>query len=197
MAERLLAPAPPCLVAVGGLSGSGKSVLAAGLAPDVGAVPGAIVIRSDEIRKQLSGAPVLERLGPEGYTPHMSSRVYSTMADQAARVIRSGHAAIVDAVYARPADRHAIERVAIDASVPFVGVWLDAPESMLLARVEQRRGDASDAGPDVVRMQLQEELGDIRWRRLDASVPPDDVRRRAAAMVHERVLSYATIGGCR
>ena len=41
MAEQLLHPPHPCLVAVGGFSGSGKSTLALGLAPSVGAVPGA------------------------------------------------------------------------------------------------------------------------------------------------------------
>ena len=49
-----LHPPGPCLV-VGGFSGTGKSTLALGLAPSVGAVPGAVVIRSDEIRKRLSG----------------------------------------------------------------------------------------------------------------------------------------------
>ena len=63
LAERLLHPAEPCLIAVGGFSGSGKSTLALGLAPSVGAVPGAVVLRSDEIRKRLCGVPLLERLG--------------------------------------------------------------------------------------------------------------------------------------
>ena len=72
MAEDLLHPPRPCLVAIGGFSGTGKSTLALGLAPSVGAVPGAVVIRSDEIRKQLCGVPPLERLGQEGYSSEMS-----------------------------------------------------------------------------------------------------------------------------
>jgi uncharacterized protein len=103
MAEDLLHPPPPCLVAVGGLSGSGKSTLALSLAPGVGAAPGAVVLRSDEIRKRLSGVARLERLGPEGYSPQVSERVYATLAEQAIAVVRGGHSAIVDAVYARPA----------------------------------------------------------------------------------------------
>ena len=59
MAERLLHPPHPCLVAVGGFSGSGKSTLALSLAPSVGAVPGAVVLRSDETRKRLCGVPLL------------------------------------------------------------------------------------------------------------------------------------------
>jgi hypothetical protein len=56
MAERLLHPPPPCLVAVGGLSGSGKSTLARMLAPGIGAAPGAVHLRSDEIRKELAAS---------------------------------------------------------------------------------------------------------------------------------------------
>ena len=41
----------------------------------------------------------------------------------------------MEAVYARPSDRDAIGRVAADASVPFAGLWLDAPEQTLVARV--------------------------------------------------------------
>ena len=55
MAEQFLHPSGPLLIAVGGFSGSGKSTLAQALAPSVGAVPGAVVLRSDEIRKQLFG----------------------------------------------------------------------------------------------------------------------------------------------
>jgi aminoglycoside phosphotransferase family enzyme len=40
MAERLLDPEPPVLVAIGGFSGSGKSTLARALAPSVGRPPG-------------------------------------------------------------------------------------------------------------------------------------------------------------
>jgi aminoglycoside phosphotransferase family enzyme len=83
MAAQLLRPALPALIAVGGLSGSGKSSLAMDLAPSVGAVPGAVIVRSDEIRKQLSGVGLLERLGPESYGSEMSRRVYAALGERA------------------------------------------------------------------------------------------------------------------
>ncbi|MGQ0733958.1 MAG: bifunctional aminoglycoside phosphotransferase/ATP-binding protein, partial [Acidobacteriota bacterium] len=143
MAGQLLHPPRPMLIAVGGLSGSGKSVLARALAPSVGAVPGAVVVRSDETRKRLGGVPLLQRLGPEGYSAAMSERVYASLAERAAAILRGGHSVVVDAVYARPTDRGAIERVAAAASVPFIGLWLDAPESVLAARAQRRRDDSS------------------------------------------------------
>ncbi len=64
LAHEALAPTSPRLVAVGGLSGSGKSSLAAALAPGMGAVPGARILSSDRLRKQRFGVGPLERLGP-------------------------------------------------------------------------------------------------------------------------------------
>jgi aminoglycoside phosphotransferase family enzyme/predicted kinase len=187
MAQRLLDPPPPCLMAIGGYSGSGKSSLARQLAPSVGAVPGAVVVRSDEIRKAICGVDPLQRLGPEGYRPDITRRVYAALADRAAAIVRSGHAAIADAVYAGAADRIEIERVAEAAGVPFVGLWLDAPEGVLLARAGARRGDASDADAAVIRRQLAEDAGPIAWRRIDAAPALDEVARHAKSALQERV----------
>ena len=187
MAERLLQPARPCLVAIGGFSGTGKSTLALSLAPSVGPVPGAVVIRTDEIRKQLCGVPPLERLGPDGYSPEISERVYATAAERARAIVQGGHSAIVDAVFARPGDRQAIERVAADLSVPFVGIWLEAPESMLVARTGQRRHDPSDADADVVRMQHRQPIGEMTWHRVEASSSPESVTDVARRLVQQHV----------
>jgi aminoglycoside phosphotransferase family enzyme/predicted kinase len=193
MAEQFLHPPHPCLVAVGGLSGSGKSTLALSLAPSVGAVPGAVLLRSDETRKRLCGVPLLQRLGPEGYSSHVSERVYSTLAEQASLVLRAGHSVVVDAVYARAADRRVIEEVAAAASVPFLGLWLEAPESLLIDRTVQRRNDASDANASVVRRQRAQETGGIRWRRLDASGPAASVVSSAMDRVRERLLDALNV----
>jgi aminoglycoside phosphotransferase family enzyme/predicted kinase len=187
IAEQLLHPPPPCLAAIGGLSGSGKSTLALGLAPSVGAVPGAVVLRSDETRKRLCGVPLLQRLGPDGYTLHVSERVYSTMAEHAALVLRAGHSVVVDAVYARAADRRIIEQVAEAASVPFIGLWLDAPDSLLTNRTAERRNDASDADASVIRLQRAQDIGDIPWCRLDASASAASVLSSATDRVRERL----------
>jgi len=187
MAQRLLHPPPACLIAIGGLSGSGKSTVAKALAPLIGAVPGALVIRSDETRKKLCGVDPLQRLGPQGYTAEVSRRVYATLAHHAAQVVAGGHAAIADAVYARPADREAIEQVAAAAQVPFVGLWLDAQEAVLIARSEQRGLDASDADAAVIRQQLEQDPGTIAWHRIDASRPLAGVLRRATAVLGEHL----------
>ena len=187
MAEGLLHPPGPCLVAIGGFSGTGKSTLARSLAPSVGGVPGSVVIRSDLIRKRLSGVPPLERLGPEGYSSEMSERVYATVFERARMTIREGHSVIVDAVYARPGDRQGIEGVAADVAVPFVGIWLEAPETTLIERVQQRRNDASDANAAVIRLQHRDGTGVIGWHRVEASRSLGVVVDEASKYVHELV----------
>ena len=185
MRLKFLHPPGPLLIAVGGFSGSGKSTLALALAPSIGAVPGAVVLRSDEIRKQHVGVARLEHLGTDAYDRAVSERVYRTLADRASAILRAGHSVIVDAVYARSSDREAIERAAAEASVPFAGLWLDAPESMLSARVEGRRGDPSDATTSVVRMQLAQGAGVSDWQRVDASDSPATTLRFASEYLQE------------
>jgi predicted kinase len=189
MAEALLYPPPARLIAIGGLSGSGKSTLAFALAPALGAVPGAVVVRSDEVRKRLCGLGPLDRLGPNGYTEGVSARVYAAVVEQAVRIVATGHSAIVDAVFARPEDRTAVERAARDAGVPFLGLWLDAPLETLVERVEHRRADASDADAVVVRQQVAGEVGYIGWQRINAEGNRDALM--AAARDALRVASLA------
>jgi predicted kinase len=187
MAERLLQPPPPCLVAIGGLSGSGKSTAAQGIAPFLGGVPGALVLRSDEVRKQIHGVSPHTRLGADAYTTEVSNRVYKTLADRAAVTLRGGFSAIVDATFLGAADRLAIESLAHRAAVPFAGLWLEAPEQALLRRLQQRGPDVSDADPTVLRMQTAQEIGAISWHRLDSSASIEDVRNRALSLLRGHV----------
>ncbi len=172
----LLGPPPARLVAIGGLSGTGKTVAARGLAPDLGAAPGAVILRSDVIRKQLWGVAEQERLPPQAYRREVTARVYDELMRRTARVLATGHAAIADAVFADPAERGAIAQVAHAAGIPFAGLWLSALETVLKQRVAARaaaagRRDASDADAAVVAMQQGFTLGALDWQRIDAGGP--------------------------
>jgi hypothetical protein len=180
LAQTVLRPAQPRLVAIGGLSGTGKSVLAAALAPGLGRPPGAIHLRSDIVRKRLMGARESERLPEQAYGAGRSEAVYATLRDEALSVLAAGSCAIVDAVHGRPAEREAIAQVARNAGVPFCGLWLAAPVDLRVARVETRRGDASDADATVVRRQETIDVGRIDWPTLDATAPVADLADRAA-----------------
>lgn len=167
--EYLAPGAPPMLIAVGGLSGSGKSRLARALAPFVGAAPGARVQRTDVIRKRLMGKGPMVRLGPEGYTREMSDRTYGALYELVRASLAAGRTTIADAVFADPVERRRIAAVAVEAGVVFRGVWLEAPTEVMKRRVSERKRNASDATAEIVRRQTDYDLGTIEWTRVDSS----------------------------
>ena len=183
LAQVFLRPPPAQLIAIGGFSGSGKSTLARGLAPGVGAAPGALVVRSDVLRKTLLGVAPLTRLGPEGYATSVTRQVYRLIAERALAALKAGHAVIADAVFASPQDRAEIAAVAREAGVPFSGLWVDAPPEVLARRMSDRVVDASDATADVLEQQLGAGTGPLDWRRVDGSVDAETVLQRAQTVL--------------
>ncbi len=171
-ALEFLKPPPPMLLAVGGLSGTGKSVLAGKLAPTLGPVPGAIVLRSDVERKRLSGVDEFKPLPSEAYSPDVTKRTYSSLARKAEQVIKAAHSVIVDAVYADAGERAEIAEVAVSRHVAFGGLFLTADLATRLSRVGQRSGDASDADRNVVLKQSRYDLGKLDWLAVDAAGTP-------------------------
>lgn len=157
------------IVAIGGLSGSGKSSVAAALAPRLGAAPGARTLNSDRIRKKMFSAPPTARLPPEAYASEVSARVYADMFDAARRTAGAGWPVIVDAVMDRPQDRATIEKIADTLGVRFAGFWLDADFERRARRIDARLDDVSDATREVLRAQMQSEQGEMTWARIDAS----------------------------
>ncbi len=178
-AESFLSPPPAQLVAVGGLSGTGKSVLARRLAPGVGAAPGAVILRSDIERKGMFGVPETTRLPPSAYGSGVTEAVYTALAAKAARILATGHSVIVDAVFSRTIEARGIASAALRAGVPFAGLFLEADLQTRLSRVERRTGDASDADSEVARMQESYGERPPGWARIDASGTPEVTLRLA------------------
>lgn len=166
-AERAIRPGPPRLVAIGGLQGTGKTFVARALAPLIGAAPGALHLRSDEIRKRRAGVAPEARLPPEAYRPEESAAVQAEMLALARAALAAGHAVVLDAMFLDPALRAEAERAA--GPHPFAGFWLEAPLDLLRARVAARVGDASDATVEVLERAALADPGPIAWRRLDAA----------------------------
>lgn len=178
-----LEPTPTKLIAVGGLSGTGKTTLAYGLAPDVGRAPGARVLRTDVKRKRLLGLSETEKAAQSAYTQEASDKVYQAIDSDIQTSLAAGHSAIFDAVFASEDERAAIETIAARVESEFHGIWLDADPDTLKSRVAARSGDASDATTEIVDRQLTYDLGTLSWETIDADGPAPITLERAKSVI--------------
>jgi aminoglycoside phosphotransferase family enzyme/predicted kinase len=181
LAQTLLAPPAPRLIAIGGLSGTGKSQLARALGAEFLPEPGALWLRSDVERKVLFGVAETDRLPETAYACDVTAKVYATLADKARRALAAGHSVIVDAVFADSGERAAITKVATDGA--FHGLFLTADLATRLARLGRRAGDASDADAAVALAQEQYDLGTMDWVKVDASDDAAETLRRVKTVL--------------
>ncbi|MTH99786.1 bifunctional aminoglycoside phosphotransferase/ATP-binding protein [Roseibium sp. RKSG952] len=179
LAQAFLEPGEPELVCIGGLSGTGKTTLAYGLGPRTGAAPGARVLRTDVERKAGLGLAEAERAPASAYTQAASDAVYAALETQAHALLSAGHSVILDGVFAREDERARCEVIAGRAGAGFCGLWLSAPEDVMVSRVDTRASDASDATGEIVKKQLDYDLGMISWTVINAA--QDRERTLAAA----------------
>ncbi len=179
----LLAPHRLDLIAIGGLSGTGKSSLAAALAASIGRAPGAVHLRSDIERKRLYGVHEFDRLPDEAYRLDATARTYQRLCDLAATALDAGQSVVVDAVHLRPEERVAVKQVASRGQAHFTGLWLEGPIDTLMDRIAKRRKDASDATADIVSAQAEQPTGTVDWLHVDASSPLEAIAARALASI--------------
>jgi hypothetical protein len=148
LAETYLAQRPAGLIITCGLSGSGKTTAACAMAERIGA----IVVRSDAVRKHLAGMDLQQRVDTgfaQGiYNPEMTRTTYSTMLRHACTIAATGRWAILDATYPTAEFRKAVADAARDMGLPFAILYCTAPREELIRRLalrESRADDISDA----------------------------------------------------
>ena len=181
LALRLIALQKPSLIAVGGRSGTGKSVLARSIAALQAPAPGAVLLRSDVIRKQLFGIAPFTGLPETAYAADVTARVYHAMSARAATILKQGVSAVLDATFLCEAEREGLPALAHTSGARFHGLFLDAAINIRLQRVGARGPDASDANREVALMQETCDVGQLDWPKVDASGSPQDTLARAKA----------------
>ena len=181
LALRHIEPARPSLIAIGGKSGTGKSMLARAIAPLLSPLPGAVLLRSDVIRKELFGVDPLTTLPEAAYTPEITARVYRTLLERSRTVLDQGFSAIMDAAFLKESERGELSVAAQKMGADFRPAFLTADLSVRLDRVRKRRKDASDATPAIVTGQEDCEIGAIDWPIVDASGSPEQTLERGKA----------------
>ncbi len=147
----------PTMFVTTGVSGTGKTTLAARIVDATGAVR----LRSDVERKRLASMSAIERPDDEYarvlYGEAMTETVYRRLATLATTILQAGTNVVVDATCNTREQRDLLATVAHDLDVPLRWLELDVPAEFVLARVAARQAagtDASDASVDVVRSQL-------------------------------------------
>jgi predicted kinase len=148
--------------------------------------PGAVIIRSDVVRKHLFGAGETTALPEPAYRPDVTERVYGMLASTAQRVLAQGCSVVLDAAYLQEAERTEIAHLAATYGGRFVGLFLTADLATRLARIEQRKGDASDATRNVALKQETFAIGVVDWHMIDASGTPEQSLRSASASLLAR-----------
>jgi aminoglycoside phosphotransferase family enzyme/predicted kinase len=168
------APAIATVLAIGGLPGTGKSTLARRMAPALGPAPGAVVLRSDEIRKRHFGVKPEAKLPQAAYAEAVNADIAAQLVAGVRAVAAAGHAVIADAMFLDKGARAAVQAAA--GAAPFTGLWLTAPMAVLRARVAARRGDASDADVTVLEAVASADPGRMDWAVVDFTAAEDAVR---------------------
>jgi uncharacterized protein len=187
LARLLIDPREPILIAIGGLSGTGKTVTARELAPAIAPQPGAIIIRSDVLRKQMFGVNEAERLPPSAYQAEINARVYDQLLGRAATIIAQGHSVILDAVFAQETERALAAETARKLNRPFLGLFLAADLATRQSRIAGRESDASDATAEVAAVQQSYNIGTVDWAVIDASGTPEQTLKPCQTRISEQI----------
>lgn len=144
---------PPASASSGsGAARNGKSTLAAGLASELGAV----LFRSDEVRKELAGLPAGAH-GPGAVRErHLraeaTAETYDELLNRAAVPLGMGETVILDASWASAAWRERSCALAARTMSDMVELRCEAPVEVAAARLRRRAGagvDPSDATSEI------------------------------------------------
>ncbi len=148
LATAFATPVAPLLVLVSGLSGSGKSTVAA----SIERITGGTSFSSDRVRKELAGLDAAEsaRAGwHQGiYTDDWTARTYDRLLELATAELPQGRSAIVDATFLSDEQRERFVAAARAADMPAAIVWTELDDAVARRRIERRaqqRNDPSDA----------------------------------------------------
>lgn len=137
------------LMLVGGGPGTGKTTLARAL----GERTGAVVISSDDVRRELQAHGDLE--GAAGtynaglYSPEQTDAVYATMLRRARLLLAGGRSVILDGSWRDPQQRARAKAMACQESCPTVELVCAVPLEEAMARIASRGDTTSDATPQI------------------------------------------------
>ncbi len=158
LAQSWITGLSPAIIVMHGLSGSGKSTIAAQLVEQIGAIQ----LRSDIERKRLFSLEADEHsasLPDQGiYTKQATHETYQRLAELAQIILTAGFTVIIDASFLKLKYRDQFKQLAWQNKIPHIVISCEAPDDVLRQRIIQRQvagQDPSEANVDVLEQQLQ------------------------------------------
>ena len=142
-------PKPVICWVVSGFSGSGKSTVVSWLAQQTGAVH----LRSDALRKQMSGIALDQRGYDLLYSQQNTERTYDRMLELLDDLSAQGLSVVLDATFGKQEFQRKLSNWSAKRNVALKFVQCTAPESVLIQRLRKREHDISDATEDIIPFQ--------------------------------------------
>jgi predicted kinase len=146
-----------------------------------------VLLRSDEVRKELAGIPAsTSAAAPLMRGVHsrtMTSLTYGALLRRARALLQRGESVILDATWADTTWREEAWRVAKLADSDLVQLRCEVPVDVATARARQRQGNASGAGPEITVAVAGEFTPWPAATAIDTNGPPEEAVARALRAV--------------
>ena len=181
--------AGPLLLAVGGLSGTGKSSLARALGDTLGVE----VLRSDVVRRELFPPALAAAITDGIYQPASRERVYTALLSKAEELLRARCSVILDATFSDNKHLRAAYELAQRASASFLAVECVCPAGIALQRIHDRAAagaDVSDADEAVYLQQTE------HWQPWPEDIPQERVSTTGPLAATTQLVLNALAGYC-
>ena len=191
LAVHFLSEHHPVLIACGGLSGSGKSRVAREIGWMIDPAPGAVILRDDVVKKQITGLAPHQQFNKMNDTPVFEKLVYDVLREQAKMALKVGSCVIIDALFYNAAERKAVEKLAKQMNVPFIGFWMDAPLEVRAARVKKRRRNPSDVREvRELESQLTLKTGRVGWHKIMTDGSREETIQKVLSVLKNEIQSH-------
>ena len=140
-----------------GLSGSGKSAIARDFSPN------SVILKSDEVRKSMSGVKKNEHRYVEFkegiYSDSLTGDVYCSLLESTVEMVRQGKKVVVDATFLKKNQRRNFHETCMEKGLNPFFVHCFAGEEVLKERIEKRMkegADISDAHAGILERQIKD-----------------------------------------
>ena len=188
LAYHFLIDFSPVLIACGGLSGSGKSRIAREIGGLMNPSPGAVILRDDVVKKQITGLAPRQRFNKTINSPAFEKIVYEVLKQQATCALQTGSSVIVDALFHNEYERMAIQALADSLNIPFIGLWMDAPLNVRTQRVQNRKNSPVDSRKEKeLECQLSLEIGHMAWHQINTDMPKEDTVQHVIKILKKHI----------